>query len=81
MSDSVLNRVKILVANQLGAEESEIAENSHLQDDLNADPLSIADLIVRLENEFEVKIPQEQIAHFYTIQDISNYIEDKIGEI
>jgi acyl carrier protein len=56
-------------------------ENSHLQDDLNADPLSIADLIVRLEKEFEVKIPQDQISNFHTVEDISNFIEDKIGEI
>lgn len=81
MSEEILSKVKKLISAQLGVEEAEITPTSHLQEDLNADPLSIADLIVGLETEFSVKIPKEQIASFSTVDDIINFISDQTGEI
>ena len=81
MNEEIFSKVKKLISYQLGVEEAEIAPSSHLQEDLNADPLSIADLIVGLETEFNIKIPKEQIGGFSTVEDILNFISDQTGEI
>ena len=58
MSEEIFRKLKKLISADLGVDESEISEESHLQEDLNADPLSIADLIVKLEKEFGITINQ-----------------------
>lgn len=73
---STFEEVKKLISEQLGVEENSIQDSSHLADDLNADPLSIADLVVSLEDRFKVKIPQEEIIKFNTVADIVEFIED-----
>jgi acyl carrier protein len=80
MNEELFARLRKLISAQLGVDEVEITPTSHLQDDLNADPLSIADLIVRLEEEFNLKIPKEQISQFSTVEDILNFISDQTGE-
>ncbi len=81
MSQEILSRLKKLISVHLGVDEAEINEESHLQGDLNADPLSIADLIVNLEKEFDIRIPQETSTKFQTVGDILNFITDQTGEI
>ncbi len=81
MSQEILSRLKNLISNHLGVDEDEITEGSHLQSDLNADPLSIADLIVSMEKEFNISIPQEISIKFQTVGDILNFITDQTGEI
>jgi len=77
---NVLEQVKELISEQFGVEKESVGESSHLQDDLNADPLSVADLVVSLEDKFNIKIPQEEIIKFNTVSDIVNYVEDQFGE-
>jgi len=81
MSKELFGRLKKIISSQLGVDEVEITLTSHLQEDLNADPISIADLIVRIEDEFNIKIPQGQAANFLTVEDILNFISDQTGEI
>lgn len=76
---NVLEQVKELISEQFGVEKNSVEESSHLQDDLNADPLSVADLVVSLEDKFNIKIPQEEIIRFNTVSDIVNYVEDQFG--
>jgi acyl carrier protein len=81
MSEELFNRVKKLISKKLGVDETEITLNSHLQEDLNADPLSIADLIVGIEEDFNIKIPNEVAAKISTVEDITNYISDQTGDL
>jgi acyl carrier protein len=81
VSEDIFQRLKKMISDHLGVEEAEISEESHLQEDLNADPLSTADLIVDLEKEFEVDISQDVSSQFQTVGDILNVITDKTGEI
>ena len=81
MSEELFGRLKKIISSQLGVDETEIALTSHLQEDLNADPISIADLIVRIEDEFNIKIPQGHLVNFLTVDDILNFISDQTGEI
>ncbi len=78
---TTFEKIRQIVANHLGVDENEINENSHLQDDLNADRLSTADLIVAIEDEFKITIPQEENSKFNTIGDIANFVSDQIGDV
>lgn len=77
---SVFEEVRELISEQLGIEKEAVQKDSHLQDDLNSDPLSIADLAVSLEDKFSIKIPQETLVKFNTVSDIVELIEDQTGE-
>jgi len=81
MNEDILGRLKKLISSKLGVDESEITLNSHLQEDINADPLSIADLHTQIEEEFKIKIPNQASSSFSTVEDILNYILDQTGEI
>lgn len=78
---NIEEKVKKIVSERLGVGEEEINLNSHLQDDLNSDPLGLADLVVSLEDEFSVNIPSEESMKFATVGDIVNYIADRSGEV
>ena len=77
---NITEEVKILISQHLGIEKEKINSESHLQDDLNADPLGISDLIVSIESKFKIKIPQESIVKFNTVSDIVEFIEDQETE-
>lgn len=71
----VFEKLKTIVAEQLEIEESEITMESDLIDDLGADSLAIVDIIMSIEDEFEVEIPDEQFENMRTIADAVKYIE------
>ncbi|WP_303865101.1 acyl carrier protein [Alkalibaculum bacchi] len=73
----VKEKVMEILAEELGVELDQINMNSHLQDDLGADSLAVVEVIMAFEDEFDVKIPEEDTAQLTTVQDIINYIESK----
>ncbi len=77
---NIFEETKELISEQFGVEQGTVEKSSHLQDDLNADPLSIADLVVSIEDKFKIKIPQEEIVKFNTVSDIVDFIEDQVEE-
>ena len=76
---NVFETIKKIISNQLGVAPEEIELKSHLKDDLNADPLSIGDLVTSIESEFKINVPQEEVINFQTVEDIVNYISDQLG--
>ncbi len=78
---NVQEKVKEIVANHIGIPINEFTLTSYLQDDLNSDPLTMADLVVSIEDEFKVEIPPEESMKFEKVEDIVNFIADKIGEV
>lgn len=74
------NVIKV-VSKYLGVDESEISLESHLRDDLNSDPLSLADLVVSLEDEFKISIPSEDSQKFIKVGDIVDYVSEAVGEL
>lgn len=70
-----------VVSNYLGVPEAEINSESHLKDDLNSDPLSLADLVVSLEDEFKITIPAEESQKFIKVGDIVDYVSESVGEV
>lgn len=72
----IFEKVKELVAEQLGVAEEDITESSNIQDDLGADSLDVVDLVMALEDEFEVEIPEDKVENMKTIGDIVKFIEE-----
>lgn len=71
----VFDKVKNIIADQLDVENEEITFESVITDDLGADSLDVVDLVMRLEDEFGVEIPDEAMADIKTVGDIVTYIE------
>ena len=72
MSD-IEQRVKKIVAEQLGVAEDEIKLESSFEDDLGADSLDTVELVMALEDEFEIEIPDEQAEKITTVQQAVDY--------
>jgi acyl carrier protein len=71
---AVFENVKKIIAEQLGVEESEINLESSLVDDLGADSLDVVELIMALEEEFSLEIPDEDAEKIGTVGQIVDYI-------
>ncbi|WBF65906.1 MAG: acyl carrier protein [Candidatus Kinetoplastibacterium crithidii] len=72
--NSIEQRVKKIVAEQLGVNESDIKDNSSFVEDLGADSLDMVELVMALEDEFETEIPDEEAEKINTVQQAVNYI-------
>lgn len=74
----IFEKVKALIAEQLDvADADSITENSSITDDLGADSLDVVDLVMALEDEFSVDIPEDQVENIKTVGDIVKFIEEK----
>lgn len=74
----VKEKVMNILAEELGVELNEIKMGSNLQDDLGADSLAVVEVVMAFEDEFDIKIPEEDTAKLTTVKDIIEYIESKI---
>lgn len=74
----VLGKVKTILSNQFDVDESELNEDTRLDDDLGADSLDVVDLMMSLEDTFDVEIQDEDIEKIRTIGDLVTYIEDNL---
>lgn len=72
-----LNRIKELVAEELGIDVSEIKEDTSLKNDLNADSLDLFQIIMALEEEFDIEIPTEDVENIDTLTDIEEYLNNR----
>ncbi len=72
----IFEKIKKLIAEQLDVEEDAIKEASSITDDLGADSLDVVDLVMSIEDEFDVEIPEDQVENIKTVGDIVKYIED-----
>lgn len=75
----VFDAVKDLISEQLGVEADDITEASNIQDDLGVDSLDAVDLIMALEDEFDIEIPEDQVKNIKTVGDIVKLIEDTMA--
>ena len=78
---TILERLKKIVVEQLGAEDEEVVPSASFVDDLGADSLDLVELIMSLEEEFsnpsrKVEIPDEDAEKIVTVQDAVDYIKD-----
>lgn len=71
----VFEKIKAILAEQFDEEEDSITTDTSLTEDLGADSLDLADVLMAIEDEFEVEIPDEDIENIKTVGDIVDYIE------
>lgn len=74
----IFDKVKEILIDQLDCEEEKVTMEASISDDLGADSLDIVDLVMSLEEEFDVEIPDDQVENIKTVGDIVKYVEDKV---
>ncbi len=79
--DDILSQVTKIVAEQLEAEESDINAESNFVNDLGADSLDTVELVMALEEEFEIEIPDEAAEKIATVQNAVDYIKEKTASV
>ncbi|MCY4178210.1 MAG: acyl carrier protein [Endozoicomonadaceae bacterium] len=75
MSNNIEERVKQVIFKQLGVKEEEIASDASFIEDLGADSLDTVELVMALEEEFEIEIPDEDAEKISTVQQAVDYLQ------
>jgi acyl carrier protein len=76
--EQITRRLKEIIAEQLGISEEEIVPEASFVDDLGADSLDLVELIMALEEEFDMEISDEDAEKIQTVQDAINYIAERV---
>lgn len=80
MATSQEDRLKKIIAEQLSVSEEEVVPEANFIDDLNADSLDLVELIMSLEEEFNVKISDDEAEKIRTVQDAMDYVSEHAGD-
>ena len=72
----VLEKVKTILSNQFEVDVDTITAETNVIEDLGADSLDVVDMLMSLEDEFDVEIPDEEIEKMRTVSDVVSYIEE-----
>ncbi|MBQ3407885.1 MAG: acyl carrier protein [Clostridia bacterium] len=75
--EEIFEKVKSIVVEQLGVDEANVKKEATFVDDLSADSLDIVELIMGIEEEFEIEIPDSDAEKIVTVGDVVDYIKDK----
>jgi acyl carrier protein len=79
MSD-IESRVKAIIVDKLGIDESEVTNEANFANDLGADSLDTVELIMEFEKEFNIAIPDDQAEKIGSVSDAINYIKSNVSE-
>mgnify|MGYP002564864693 FL=1 len=74
-------KIREIIMEQLSVPESAVTMDTHLMKDLEADSLDAVEIIMAIEDEFEIEIPDEDAEKFQTVGDLVRYVEDKIADM
>lgn len=74
----ILEKIKVILADQFEVEEEDITLETNFREDLNTDSLDLVELIMALEDEFEVEVEDEDVENINTVGDAVNYINNII---
>jgi acyl carrier protein len=77
MANQIYDKVKAIIVDQLGVEEEEVSMESSFIEDLGADSLDIVELIMALEEEFEIEVPDEDAEKLLTVESAVKYITER----
>ena len=73
----MLEKIKEMVAEQLNVYAAEITEATSFKDDLGADSLDLFELVMALEEEYEIEIPSEELENLTTVGSVADYLKSK----
>ena len=77
-TEGVFEKVKKIIVDQLGVAEASVTMESSFIDDLGADSLDIVELVMALEEEFDIEIPDSDAEKVVTVGDVVDYIKDNV---
>ena len=72
----VFDKIKAILVDQLDVDENKVTMEASITDDLGADSLDIADIVMSIEEEFNVEVPDDQLQNIKVVGDIVKYIEE-----
>ncbi len=72
----VFERIREIICDQLDLEEDKVTMDSDIMEDFEADSLDVVDLVMSIEDEFGLEVPDDQIENFRTVGDAVRYIEE-----
>lgn len=72
----IFDKIRDIIAEQLGAEKEDITMSTNLMKDLEADSLDAVEIIMAIEDEFELEIPDEQAEQFQLVSNLVKYVEE-----
>jgi acyl carrier protein len=73
----IFDKIKSIIVEQLGVEESQVTLETYLMKDLEADSLDAVEIIMAIEDEFDLEVPDEAAEKFLSVGDIVKYVEEK----
>lgn len=73
------DKIKEIIMEQLSVEESQVGMETHLMKDLEADSLDAVEIIMAIEDEFDIEVPDEDAEKFQSVGDIVKYVEEKLN--
>ena len=76
----VFDKIKDIIVEQLDVEEDAVTMEASITEDLGADSLDVVDLVMSIDESFDVEIPDEEVENIKTVGDIVKYIENKVEE-
>jgi acyl carrier protein len=79
MDASLQDRLRELVSSQLGVDLDEIVTDARILDDLGADSLDVVELVMALEEAFDIEVPDEDVEGMLTIGDVESYVAGRIS--
>ena len=74
----IFEKIKAILVDQLDADEDSVTTEALIGDDLGADSLDVADIVMSLEEEFDIEVPDDQVVNMKTVGDIVKYIEENV---
>lgn len=78
-NDELVQKVKDIIAESLGVKKAEVVSSASFIDDLNADSLDIVELVMTIEKEFDIEIPDDEAEKIRTVQDAIDYIVSHVS--
>ena len=80
MAEGVLDKVREIVVDELSVEAEQVSEEATFVDDLGADSLDVVELVMRLEEEFDIEIPDEDAEKITTVGEAVTYIKERVDD-
>lgn len=77
-AETIEQRIRPLIAEQLGVEESKVTRSASFVDDLNADSLDLVEMVMSLEEEFKIEISDEDAEKIHTVGDALEYVQEHV---
>ena len=74
-SETILQKVKDIIVEQLGVREDQVVENARFVEDLSADSLDVVELVMQFEEKFGLKIPDDVVQEMNTVGDVVKYLK------